>query len=96
MLLSEPTTLVDSAATSALFRLEMLVVESDAAWVVVRALICPVLRAETTEATCVLVRALTWVLLNEVVVSAPNCVVDSAETLPAENPAVCAVPRLAN
>ena len=96
MLVREPTTLVDSAATSALFRLDSAVVERDAAWVVVRAPSCPVLSPETTEATCVLVRALTWVLLNEVVVSAPNCVVESAETLPAENPAVCAVPRLAS
>lgn len=87
VLVSEPTTLVDRAATSALFSPEIAVVESDAAWVVVSAPSCPVLRPETTEATCVLVRALTCVLLSDVVVSAPSCVVESWETLPAEKPA---------
>ena len=49
-----------------------------------------------TEANCVLLRALTCVLLNEVAVSAPNWVVESCETLPVAIAAVCAVPRLAN
>ena len=94
--MSEPTTLVDSAATSALFKPEMVLVESDAACEVVNALSWPVPRLLITEDNCVLVRALTCVLLRAVADNAPNCVVESAETLAAENPAVCAVPRLAN
>ena len=49
-----------------------------------------------TEVSCVLLRAPTCVLLNEVAVRAPNCVVESCETLPVAIAAVCAVPRLAN
>ena len=43
-----------------------------------------------------LVRALTCVLLNDVAVRAPSCVVESCETLPAAMPAVWAVPRVVN
>ena len=49
-----------------------------------------------TDVSCVLVRAPTCVLLNEVVVKAPTWVVESCETLPVEMAAVCAVPRLAS
>ena len=96
VLVRELTTLVDSAATSALFNPEIVVVESEAACVVVTALICPAPSEPMTEVICVLVRALTCVLLNEVAVRAPNCVVESCETLPAAIPAVWAVPRVAN
>ena len=96
MLVSEARTLLDKAATSALFRPEIVVVDSDAACEVVRAPSCPVPRLLMTEVSCVLVRALTCVLLNEVAVSAPNWVVESCVTLPEEMAAVCAVPRLAS
>ena len=96
VLVSELRTLVDSAATSALFRPEMVVVESAAACEVVKAPSWPVARLSITEATCVLVRALTCVLLRAVGDRAPNCVVVSAETPPVEIAAVCAVPRLDN
>ena len=96
VLLKAPTALVDSAATSALLSPDRAVVNKDEAWPVVRAPTCTVLRLLRTEATCVLVRALTCVLLSEAVVRAPNWVVESCDTLPVEIAAVCAVPRLAN
>ena len=49
VLVRAPTTLVDSAATSALFSPEIVVVESEAACVVVTALICPAPSEPMTE-----------------------------------------------
>jgi len=96
VLVREPNTLVDRAATSALFRPEIVVVESDEAWVVVRPANWPVARPPMTEESCVLDSEPTCVLLNEVAVSAPNWVVESCETLPVEIAAVWAVPSEAN
>ena len=73
------TTLVDSAATSALLNPDKVVVDRAEACAVVKAPYCAVLRLEMTELSCVLVRAPTCEPVNAVTDRAANCVVDSWE-----------------
>ena len=71
---SEPRTLVDSAATSALFSPEIVVVRERRSLSRGQTGELPrwPARLLMTEVSCVLLRAPTCVLLNEVAVSAPN------------------------
>ena len=96
MLLSALTTLVDSAATSAVPSVDRVVVERAEAWPVVKAPSCPVLRLEITEPTCVVVSELTCVALNAVTDKAPSWVVDSDEMSLVETAATWAVPKVLN